>query len=589
MWRWASLLAAIVASAAFTAFQQARAEADAGHFAILCSATASAPIVRIEGTRELLGDVFLTCVNTQSSAVPPGSVLEVDLTLALNVAIANQTSPGRGGEVSDAVLVVNENHCVGPVQSGEPGSCETLNPALPSPMLGRLSSRARRTLRWERIQLPVPGAPIGRGHDVADCQGPAAHPDSCRPSASTLRLTNLRADASRLGASGGLSGVAVPIEATLTLRSPTASVSLIDSSLPVAEAAPGLTAEAVAFGSDRICSHGEAVAEVMIAEGFAAAFKIEGQPSLHPGDPGWAEAYYPFGDAVSGPESGLGGTRVHLVLSGIPEGVSVFAPSRIACDRSGGGALELGLVSDPSPGGTGGRATPPQSGERLLLPTSESDVVAVYEVSRADPLVREACRIPLRFSRVTRDADQFTGGSVELFARLAPYRSAAMESGPSHGIRFVNARFNPRPRFQFASCGTTLFFPFVTNRDNFDTAIVIANTSSDPLGTRHQSAQCSLKYFDSDTGTEPGPISQQSGEIPAGGQLAFTISGGSTAHGLAPLTDIQGYLVVECGFQFATGFAFVTEQINGTAVLAQGYLAQTAGSVEDSGAEATSP
>ena len=54
-----------------------------------------------------------------------------------------------------------------------------------------------------------------------------------------------------------------------------------------------------------------------------------------------------------------------------------------------------------------------------------------------------------------------------------------------------------RPSFGMTGCGTTIFFPFVTNRSNFDTAIVISNTSADPHGTRHQSGECILRYHGS--------------------------------------------------------------------------------------------
>ena len=129
----------------------------------------------------------------------------------------------------------------------------------------------------------------------------------------------------------------------------------------------------------------------------------------------------------------------------------------------------------------------------------------------------------------------------------------------------------------------------MTNRANFDTAIVIANTSADPLGSRHQAGRCRLQYHNSNADGQVELVAQTSVELEAGKNLAFTLSDGNVLQGVDAVTDFQGYLVAECGFQHGQGFAFVTEQINGAAILAQGYLAEIVQGSLNAGATTTEP
>jgi hypothetical protein len=105
--------------------------------------------------------------------------------------------------------------------------------------------------------------------------------------------------------------------------------------------------------------------------------------------------------------------------------------------------------------------------------------------------------------------------------------------------------------------GTSLLFPFVTNINGFDTGIAISNTAADPFGTSGKTGKCKLTFFGSNA---PSPFT--SGNINAGGQFTNTLSA------MAP--GFQGYAIAECSFQFAHGFAFVSDV--GARNLAMGYL-----------------
>src|SRR5207248_11308694 len=102
-------------------------------------------------------------------------------------------------------------------------------------------------------------------------------------------------------------------------------------------------------------------------------------------------------------------------------------------------------------------------------------------------------------------------------------------------------------------------FPFVTNQAGFDTGIAIANTSTDPFGTGPQSGTCQLNWFSG--ATSPPPIT------------SANVASGATYTNLASIAvpGFQGYMIAICQFQYAHGFAFISDL--GARNLAMGYLA----------------
>ena len=551
---------------------------------IRCSATAVAPIVRSEGTSELVGDILITCHNSMPSAgFEPRGFVEADLRLTLGVSAANRVDFGAGAEVSDAVLVVNEKHCSQPSATRSFTECGTGNASVQDPTFGRRADR--RTIQWTRFALPIPGAAIGSvstpAGPLADCRGRYGQRGGCHPPTTTIRLTNLRANVAEVRAVRQSGSGALPIEASLSIQAADAAVQLDGSQLQVAQAAPGIQATAVAPDAGRLCSHGDTVAEVTVSEGFASAFKARGAARSRTGDPGWVAAFYP-GTADSG---AIPATRIRLALSNLPDAVQVSVPNGIACSTAQGrGRLQLGLVSGADARGEGGSASSGQSGETTIRSPGGTAAMAVYEVLSEDPLVTETCRIPVEISRPQRSSAPLQPAEVRVALRLAPVSAGldAASGGPAQ--RFVDSNPLPRSTFRLSSCGTSLFFPFVTNRSNFDTAIVIANTSADPLGSRHQPGFCDLRYRGSSDAGRAALDPMRTIEVPAGKNLAFTLSSGNVAQGIQGVASFQGYLVADCSFQHAQGFAFVTEQQGGVAILAQGYLAEVVETGSQSGA-----
>jgi len=105
---------------------------------------------------------------------------------------------------------------------------------------------------------------------------------------------------------------------------------------------------------------------------------------------------------------------------------------------------------------------------------------------------------------------------------------------------------------------TNLLFSFVTNQAGFDTGIAIANTTADPFGTTPQDGTCTLTFFGA---SAPAPFVTPP-------ILAGTVYV-NVASSIAP--GFQGYVITECDFPLAHGFAFVSDL--GAQNVAMGSLA----------------
>ena len=88
--------------------------------------------------------------------------------------------------------------------------------------------------------------------------------------------------------------------------------------------------------------------------------------------------------------------------------------------------------------------------------------------------------------------------------------------------------------------------------------MAISNTSTDPFGTAAQQGPCTLNFYGSNA---PAAVT------------TAPIASGTTYTNLASLAapNFQGYVIAVCNFQYAHGFAFVSDL--GARNLAMGYLA----------------
>jgi hypothetical protein len=117
-------------------------------------------------------------------------------------------------------------------------------------------------------------------------------------------------------------------------------------------------------------------------------------------------------------------------------------------------------------------------------------------------------------------------------------------------------------------CRTILLYPFVTDAtgSGFDTGIAIANTSADPFGTTNQSGVCTLTWFGATTAPASNHVSTQTTPtILAGNEFTMILSA------TPALANFTGYMIAACNFQYAHGFAFISDL--GARNFAMGYLA----------------
>ena len=81
-------------------------------------------------------------------------------------------------------------------------------------------------------------------------------------------------------------------------------------------------------------------------------------------------------------------------------------------------------------------------------------------------------------------------------------------------------------------------------------------------------------YYGTMTGGARCPKSQVSSVVPAGGQLVFGVSAGNAVAGIAGTPGFQGYIFAVCEFQYATGYALITDGFGGVPSIASSYMAQ---------------
>ena len=142
--------------------------------------------------------------------------------------------------------------------------------------------------------------------------------------------------------------------------------------------------------------------------------------------------------------------------------------------------------------------------------------------------------------------------------------------------RFALQSANPSTPYLFsiAACNTVLLFPYITTAgyvegmSGFDTGISIANTSADPFNTSNQSGLCNLYWYGNvpvDSITAPPATNPLQTVLGAGGPgssvpifagtVAVTEAGGDKN---VP-SGWSGYMIASCNFQYAHGYAVVSD------------------------------
>jgi len=582
---------------------------------MVCNSTAYPTQIRSEGVTELMGDILLSCsggvVTPVGVAIPQiNFVVYTNTTVTSRLLVGTQTA-------SEAILLIDD-----------PGSGETIGstgvvtygaqlPVIPcgtplqgcSAIAGAITyNGSPNTVAYSSGTTPAPNEYFGvvSGSSVTFNGVPVLAPSTTGYNR-FYRFTNIRVNASAI--TGGtlpgsiIADVAVSGNA-LSVPNSALTTGYVGQSLKtsVRNSSDGSTL------SQNIlqCNTNNGVTtstttpvtfEVLrFSELFAQAFKTRVNP-LASGLPGWSSSvlqnvpgvayvsesgFIPFsggaiqGLAGSGVTPGLAdyGTRLKAVFSNIPAGVNIYVS---AATNIGSATTSVFLV--PSATylyGTGSLVglTPTTSTETqattsisnygaVQLAVSGGSATAVWEVVTTSTSAIENIDLPVAIQYTAAPSTNSPAiGTMTVNMEYAPTAAdiggtitAASSSQPIP--RFVDTS-TANNFFTVVQCTTSLLFPYVTEIAGFDTGLSIANTTSDPFATPAQAGACTLYWY----GTA-APANTVTASVAAG-----TIWTGLTSL-LAP--GFNGYMIATCNFQYAHGFAFVSDL--GARNLAMGYLA----------------
>jgi len=529
-----------------------------------CTANAGVtPLVRAEGIAELIGDLLLNC----SGVVPTGGITS-NIRIFANTTVTSKLQAGGSlPRPSEALLLLNDPL---PASQVYRAASSIDNSANPNVFQG--TTYSTNVVDWYSIPIAASGS---AGMTVTK----------------TIRITNIRANAAQLGVSTTL--IPQPIQLSISISGAT-SVGINNPTQTVAWVQRGLSFSSSGGLTLKQCEAPQAEFYVRFTEGFASAFKAAGDATQQ--TPG--TSYNTESGLVPAANPALGvatqGTRLLARFTNIPSGVILLVPASLLNATTG---LMVTTVSGADENGAGGTA----DGGVTVLSISGGAATVVYEVVSAGSSsigTNEAVTIPVAIGFYGLPAVT-TGSGMAVRGSYAPISTTNTASSTAPVPRFQDTSSGLPGILWITSCTTTLLFPYVTNASGFDTGIAISNTSADSfdavpasasipllkavpsiyrIGSTEQSGACTLNYYGNipATGGE-APDAVTTPEVGAGEQLAFIVSSGGSVVGTTKTCaqcatpGFHGYVIAVCNFQYAHGFAFVSDL--GSAKLAEGYLA----------------
>ncbi|MBN9658251.1 MAG: hypothetical protein J0H49_08735 [Acidobacteria bacterium] len=509
------------------------------------------PPVRAEGVAEEVGQVIITCTGgTSTLSNQPIPTFNVQIFLSTNV--TSRLLGHSNGIDSEALLLIDEpapaNQLVATsvpnttvVTASGSGQYFGGFPGRPNVFVGQVVGT--NSIAWLNVPFDPPGTTANR----------------------VIRLANVRANANQLGVSSTL----IPTSINMFISiSGTGSLSLANSQLTVAYVQLGMKFSATPATYNQ-CEPGDKTFNIKFAEQFGTAFRrniasTDTQATIGTIYNTESMFYNPaFATTMAG-NAGLAtqATRLIARFSNVPANVTLKVPVSIATELGVGNIANdtAILVAAPTDGSTA-------SSTDGTVALSGGAGAAVWEVQTSNPGAISTFTIPVT---VSYKANPLPGlGTATVNGNYAPTTTVFTASATAPAPRFVD---NPQSATTFTinSCRTNLLFPFVTNTAGFDTGLVISNTSSDPFGTVPQRGPCTLNYYGSTAGGGAAPGAQTSGTVNEGTQLIWTLSNGGNL-GVAATPGFMGYIIAQCNFQFAHGYAFVSDL--GASRVAEGYLA----------------
>lgn len=590
------------------------------------------PALRGEGYTEQTGDITITCTGGAPIA-QNGSVPLVNFTVFYNTTVTSRllpvSSPQSSGNTSEALLLIDEPG------SGLPGFGPSLNQTLcttpltgcsaysgypVSPTMGASPSLGPVTAIGGTSPSPNVYQGVVSGNSVTFFGVPVMPPTTT--GSRVFRITNVRVNAQPLAGGSASGGTAVA--ASISISGAT-SLSISNSAPNVGYVSLGLTAGASgAAGLNQCATQTKTGVNILtFSENFGTAFKtrvVAQTNTLYAGqinNPGQnipggiynSESNFVFPAASSGSNiAGLTdfGTRLKATFNYVPAGARIFVSTANVNNAAfpvtapaviGGSAANANIttgayvgyaqlvsvgstesINDGNAGISGffpaiaGTDNGPNGGNVPIAEVSLSNGTgaAVWEVVNTNPNTNESFKFAVYTTYVANVAQNSPlPGTTTVNLSFAPTATSGVASATLPVPRFAGDSLAARNIFVLNICRTILLYPYITNQAGFDTGLTVANTSQDPFTvggnvTGAQAGSCALTYYGGTTAaptTPPAPLN--TGTIAAG-----TVWAGLTST-MTP--GFQGYMFAVCNFQYAHGFAFISDV--GARNLAMGYLA----------------
>jgi hypothetical protein len=502
-----------------------------GQNATCTGGTASqTPLVRVEGTTELVGEFSFTCTGNGVAATL--NILDI-----LSLPVTSKVLNTSGTAYTEAVAVVNNATAYQGTVSGS-------------------------QVTFSSIPVAATGTTL-------------------------ITIANVRVNATSLSVGSG-TPPAITESAFVSGANVNSVVVPAAAAAPVAYAFTGLSAQTVykvqslgssnkGFNNFLVCQGYKAsttgaglVGFIDVGENFATAFKGIGSATnnalgsefTNNTETGYVSPTTPVGGITSGVTNiASSATMLQVVFNNIPAGVTLYVPTSVAADSSPATAGTLTLVASPSSLTPVAASTSSSAVTGTAALTAASGSATAYYLFAAGSASNSLTETFAIGTYVVLSANTVTASATALTAAVsfAPVGSTQIPNfvvGPSTTTTTLST---------FTQCTTSLLFPFVTNQLGFDTGIAIANTSSDPFGSNGATAQagtCSINFYGAGA---PSPSNVTTPSVPSGTVYTAVLSGIGAG--------FQGYLIAQCNFQYAHGFAFVTDGVGANGGLSQGYLA----------------
>jgi hypothetical protein len=590
--------------------------------AITCTVTANPLTVRDVGLAELVGDVLMTCTGgTPIAADQPVPVVNITLTLTTNI-----TSRLVADPLTEALLFIDDPQpgsqypCTGgsgictPIVSNGAGGAiwNTTSPAPVNIFQGRKQNDNTIVFQGVPLNPPGSGTHLYRIKNVR-----AAISGFSAPNGQVFGFLSIQNPPANLQLNNA-SAVVGFVQPGLAFNLRSNSGGGFPSDLTLAQCVDFNKDLATDPTQDYNTDSGGRLFELRYREGYNLAFKrrvVFAGGTLNPvaqdvpqnnynTESGFYNPLFPSTNGLS--RAGLAdtGTRLLARFANVPTGVRVYVSAHAlgsgsvstGADWANGGetssmVVAYGVVADANGAsavfGGGAAFVNPSSGQGEKTPAAGSvppganpdgglvEVPLVggagsftWEIFGADEVDQDTVSFAVTYAY--RASSNPPTGTPTVDGSLAPLSTINKMDASAPLPRFASTT-SASNAVPLVACQTNLLFPFVTNQAGFDTGMVISNTSADPFGTATQQGTCTLNYYGATAGGGAAPAPQTTTDaIPAGEQLVWLLSGGGN-HGIAATPGFQGYIIAQCAFRYAHGYAFISDL--GAQRLAQGYLA----------------